>query len=161
MEDPRSYGVVEYDEKGNIISLQSKPAVPVSNYAVTGLFFFDQSVIGLAKQTEIGEDGSISLPALLRRYLHDGRLRSVLLDDDIQWFDVGTPQRLLKASQAVKAYQDAHDKYVGCIEEAAADRGLIDAQQLLILAQGMDNTEYGKHIRACAARKSAVPCSTL
>lgn len=151
-EDPRSYGVVEYDEKGNILSLQSKPQVPVSHYAVTGLFFFDRSAIGFAEQTEIGADGTISFPALLRRYLRDGRLHSALLDDDIEWFDAGTPQRLLEASLAVKAYQDTHDAYAGCIEETAAALGLIDAQQLENLARDMEHTEYGRHLMTCAAR---------
>lgn len=150
--DPRSFGVVEYDDKGNILSLQSKPQTPISNYAVTGLFFFDNKTIEMAEKTEVCEDGTINLPELLRHHLQDGRLRSVILDDDIQWFDVGTPQRLLEASEAVKEFQDTHEEYAGCIEEAAAARGLIDAEQLRVLAHAMGNTEYGKHISMCAAK---------
>ena len=153
-EDSRSFGVVEYDGQGNILSLQNRSQTPISHYAVTGLFFFDNRGIELVEQMEIREDGTISLPEFLRKHLQLGRLHSTILDETIQWFDAGTPRRLLTASEAVRAFQDAHGKYAGCIEETAAEMGLIDAQQLRVLAQDLESTEYGEYLIACAEKKS-------
>ncbi len=153
-EDSRSFGVVEYDGQGNILSLQNRSQTPISHYAVTGLFFFDNRAIELVEHMEIREDGTISLPAFLRKHLQLSRLHSTILDETIQWFDAGTPRRLLTASEAVKDFQDTHGKYIGCIEEAAADMGLIDAQQLRALAQDLKSTEYSEYLIACAEKKS-------
>ena len=151
-EHPREFGVVEVDGKGNVLSLHRRSETPVSNYAITGLFFFENGAIEVAEETELSEDGTISLPSLLQRYLRERRLRSTILGDDIRWFDAGTPQRLLEASNAVKEFQDTHGELVGCIEETAARKGLIGAEQLKLLGQGMERTEYGNHISAYAAK---------
>lgn len=155
-EDPRSFGVVEYDDGGKIISLESKPQVPKSNYAVTGLFFFENQGIRMAADTETDSEGMIILAAFLQKYLKQCRLQSVIFDEGIGWFDAGTPERLLNASVAVKKYQENHKEYAGCIEEEAARRGLTEAEQLKEMAQEMGGTKYGIHLSELAEEMATV-----
>lgn len=153
VEDPRDFGVIEFDADGGIRALESKPQKPKSHYAVTGLFFFDQEVVELVKTVARSDDGLVDFPELLRHYLIHGKLHSVILDEDIRWFDAGTPQRLFEASAAVKAFQESHKKYAGCIEEIAYDCSLISLAQLSDLSAGMPNTEYGRHLLELAAQE--------
>ena len=153
VEDPREFGVVEYDADGRILSLDSKPQNPRSNYAVTGLFFFDETVFETIERTKPSEDGSVNFAEMLRQSLREGRLHSEILDDGVQWFDTGTPERLFQASAAVRDFQNSHASLAGSIEEAAFDCGRIDKNRLLDLSRELYPTAYAKHL-ARRAEKS-------
>lgn len=154
VEDPRDFGVVEFDSDGGIRTLESKPQNPKSHYAVTGLFFFDPEVTDLAKADGQSEGALVEFPLLLKNYLACGRLHSVILDEDIQWFDAGTPQRLFDASAAVRTFQESRGQYAGCLEGTAFECGLIDRERLSVLSAGLLSTEYGRHLQSLAEGKS-------
>ena len=151
--DPREYGVLEFDGSGSIRSLESKPQNPRGNDAVTGLFFFDANVIEIIEKAKAVAGPSFTLADLLRIYLGEGRLHCERLDESIQWYDMGTPERLYLACSAVRDFQRRHASFAGSIEETAFDSGLIDSKQLLALSARMCNTEYGKYL---ADRASAI-----
>ncbi|MDO5132286.1 MAG: sugar phosphate nucleotidyltransferase [Eubacteriales bacterium] len=146
VEDPREFGVVEYDADGRILSLESKPRNPRSNYAVTGLFFFDETMFETIERTKPSEDGSVNFAEMLRQYLREGRLHSEILDDGVQWFDTGTPERLFQASAAVRDFQNSHASCAGSIEEAAFDCGRIDRNRLLELSAELHPTAYAEYL---------------
>ena len=150
--NPRDFGVVEFDDHGGIRTLESKPQEPRSHYAVTGLFFFQPEIVDVAKKVRDTEGRFMELSELLKYCLTLGQLHSVILDEDIQWFDAGTPQRMFEAAAAVKAYQEKYKKYAGCIEEIAFDHGLIGSERLAALSSGLLNTDYGRHISMLAAQ---------
>ena len=150
VEDPRDYGVLNFNADGSICSLESKPRNPRSNYAVTGLFFFDSDVFETIKRTEPSEDGSVNFADMLRQFLKDGKLHSEILDESVLWFDTGTPERMYQACSAVRAFQKCHAAYAGSIEEAAFDRGLIDAERLQSLSEALKPTAYGRHLAQLA-----------
>ena len=152
VDDPRDYGVLEYDGEGAIRSLESKPRSPKSNYAVTGLFFFDRDVFETIGRTKPASDGSVNFGDLLRQYLKEGRLHSEILDGDIQWFDTGTPERMYQACTAVRAFQQEHGVYAGSVADAAFDAGLIGAARLAELSAALKPTDYGAHL----ARRAAI-----
>ena len=152
VDDPWNYGVVEYKGDGSICSLESKPRIPKSNNAVTGLFFFDDTLFEVIGRTKPAEDGSIVLADLLVEYLRDGRLNSVLLNEGIQWFDAGTPERLYLASGAVRAFQQSHETLAGSIEEAAFEKGLIDRNRLSELAADMSAAPLGQYLAELAQK---------
>jgi len=151
--DPREYGVLEFDGSGSIRSLESKPQNPRGNDAVTGLFFFDANVIEIIEKAKAVAGPSFTLADLLRIYLGEGRLHCERLDESIQWYDMGTPERLYLACSAVRDFQRRNGSFAGSVEEIAFDSGLIDQKQLLALSAGMGNTEYGKYL---AGRASAI-----
>lgn len=144
--DPRGFGVVEYDDSGRILSIGSKLDRPRSDNAVTGLFFFDNSMVGDVRDAVARNAGEVVLAEFLQSCLRRGILHSTILDDDIYWFDVGTAERLYVAGSAVREFQMTHKTYAGCVEEIAADRGLIDDRQLEFLALEMEGTEYSRHL---------------
>jgi len=150
VEDPRDYGVLEYSADGSIRSLESKPREPKSNYAVTGLFFFDAEVFETIKRTKPSEDGSVNFADMLRQYLKENRLYSEILGDGIRWFDTGTPERLYHACCAVRNYQHSSETYAGSIEEAAFECGLIDRDRLRALSEELKPTAYGRHLAQLA-----------
>lgn len=152
VDDPWNYGVVEYKGDGSICSLESKPRIPKSNNAVTGLFFFDDTLFEVIGRTKPAEDGSIVLADLLVEYLRGGRLNSVLLNEGIRWFDAGTPERLYLASGAVRAFQQSHETLVGSIEEAAFEKGLIDRNRLSELAADMSAAPLGQYLAELAQK---------
>lgn len=144
--DPREYGVLEFDGSGSIRSLESKPQNPRGNDAVTGLFFFDANVIEIIEKAKAVAGPSFTLADLLRIYLGEGRLHCERLDESIQWYDMGTPERLYLACSAVRDFQRRNGSFAGSVEEIAFDSGLIDQKQLLALSARMGNTEYGKYL---------------
>ena len=146
VEDPRDFGVLDYNADGSIRALESKPREPRSNFAVTGLFFFDADVFETIKRTKPSEDGSVNFAEMLRQYLREGRLHSEILGEGVQWFDTGTPERLYQACGAVRAFQQRHSVCAGSIEEAAFDCGLIDKERLLVLSEALKPTAYGRHL---------------
>ena len=146
VKDPRAYGVVEFDDAGNVISIEEKPEKPKSHYAVPGLYFYDNQVVELAKNLKPSARGEIEITDLNREYLKMSKLRVELFGRGMAWLDTGTHDSLLEASNFVETIQKRQGFYISCIEEIAFRKGFIDREQLLKLAEPLLKTEYGKYI---------------
>lgn len=146
VKDARSFGVVEFDENRNVISIEEKPKNPKSNYAVPGLYFYDNRVVDIAKSTKSSARGEIEITAVNNAYLEMGELKVTLLGRGMAWLDTGTPSNMLKAAEFVEAVQDRQGFYVSCIEEIAWRRGFISIHQLKALGEELKMTDYGKYI---------------
>jgi len=146
VKDARSYGVVEFDSNNRVISLEEKPQVPKSNYAVPGLYFYDNRVIEYAKSLKPSKRGELEITDLNNIYLKNGELHVELFGRGMAWLDTGTPSGLLKAAEFVSSIQETQGYYVSCIEEIAYRRGFISVDQLHKLGKQLDNTEYGDYI---------------
>lgn len=144
--DPRSFGVVEFDENHRVISLEEKPQKPKSNYAVPGLYFYDNRVVNIAKNVKPSSRGEIEITAVNNAYLEMDELHVTLLDRGTAWLDTGTPQSMLKAAAFVETVQSFQGFYVSCIEEIAWRRGFITIEQLAMLGEEMKMTEYGQYL---------------
>ena len=144
--DPREYGVVEFDENGVAISIEEKPAEPKSNYAVPGLYFYDNSVVEIAKTIKPSARGELEITAVNNEYLNRGNLHVETLGRGFAWLDTGNHDMLLAAAEFVSTFQKRQGMYVSCIEEIAYKRGFIDKAQLLKLAEPLMKTEYGKYL---------------
>ncbi len=147
VEDPVRYGVVEFDEKFRVVSLEEKPASPKSNFAVTGLYFYDNEVVSLAKTIKPSERGELEITDLNRIYLQNGLLDVELLGRGFAWFDAGTHESLLDASQFVETIEKRQGLKIACLEEIAWSSGWIDSEQVLRLAATMSVNGYGKYLR--------------
>ena len=148
--DPREYGVVEFDENGKAISIEEKPAEPKSNYAVPGLYFYDNSVVEIAKTIQPSERGELEITAVNNAYLDRGDLHVETLGRGFAWLDTGNHDMLLAAADFVSAFQKRQGLYISCIEEIAYKRGFIDKEQLVALAQPLLKTDYGKYLMEIA-----------
>ena len=146
VDDPERFGVVEFDENGKAISLEEKPAQPKSNYAVTGLYFYDNHVVEYAKQIKPSARGEIEITSVNNEYLQRGTLSVETLGRGFAWLDTGNHDMLLAAADFVSAIQKRQGMYVSCIEEIAFKRGFIDKEQLIQLAQPLLKTNYGKYL---------------
>ncbi len=144
--DPREYGVVEFDETGKAISIEEKPEHPKSNYAVPGLYFYDNDVIDIAKNVKPSARGEIEITSVNNEYLRRGDLRVETMGRGFAWLDTGNHDSLLDAPDFVFAFQKRQGLYVSCIEEIAYKRGFISKEQLLKLAEPLMKTDYGKYL---------------
>ena len=144
--DPREYGVVEFDENGKAISIEEKPDEPKSNYAVPGLYFYDNSVVEIAKTIQPSARGELEITAVNNAYLEKGNLHVETLGRGFAWLDTGNHDMLLAAADFVSAFQKRQGLYISCIEEIAYKRGFIDKEQLIKLAQPLLKTDYGKYL---------------
>lgn len=144
--DPREYGVVEFDENGKAISIEEKPAHPKSNYAVPGLYFYDNDVVEIARNIKPSARGEIEITSINNEYLNRGTLCVETLGRGFAWLDTGNHDMLLAAADFVSAFQKRQGLYISCIEEIAYKRGFIDKEQLIRLAQPLLKTEYGQYL---------------
>ena len=147
VKDPRAYGVVEFDETGKAISLEEKPANPKSNYAIPGLYFYDNTVVEKAKNVKPSARGEIEITTVNEMYLSEGKLNVKNLGRGVAWLDTGTHDALLEAANFVQTVQKRQGFYIACIEEIAYAKGWIGKEQLLKLAEPMMKTEYGKYLK--------------
>ena len=144
--DPREYGVVEFDENGMAVSIEEKPPHPKSNYAVPGLYFYDNDVVEIAKSIKPSARGELEITAVNNEYLKRKTLHVETLGRGFAWLDTGNPDMLLSAANFVATFQKRQGLYVSCIEEIAYKRGFIDREQLLRLGHELEKTEYGRYI---------------
>ena len=146
VQDPRAYGVVEFDEQGKVISLEEKPANPKSNYAIPGLYFYDATVTKKAANLKMSARGEYEITDLNKLYLEEGTLKVELFGRGFAWLDTGNCDSLLEASDFVATIQNRQGFYVSCIEEIAWRNGWITTEQLRQLGQSLDKTNYGQYL---------------
>lgn len=144
--NPKEFGVVEFDSENNVVSIEEKPQFPKSNYAVPGLYFYDNDVVQIAKTIKPSKRGELEITAVNNEYLKRGKLKVELFGRGMAWLDTGSPSGLLNAANFVEAVQTRQGLYVACIEEIAYKKGFITREQLLKLAEPLIKTEYGKYL---------------
>lgn len=146
VKNPREFGVVEFDEQGNVLSIEEKPQRPKSNYAVPGLYFYDNDVIKIAKSIKPSARGELEITAVNNEYLKNKKLKVELFGRGMAWLDTGTNSGLLEASNFVEAVQKRQGLYISCLEEIAFRLGYITKEQLLNLAEPLAKTDYGRYL---------------
>lgn len=144
--DPREYGVVEFDENGMALSIEEKPEKPKSNYAVPGLYFYDNNVIEIAKNIQPSARGEIEITSVNNEYLKNGKLHVETLGRGFAWLDTGNYDSLLDAADFVATFQKRQGLYISCIEEIAYKKGFINKEQLFKLAEPLSKTTYGQYL---------------
>jgi glucose-1-phosphate thymidylyltransferase len=144
--DPERYGVVDFDADGKVLSIEEKPLQPKSNYAVPGIYFYDNEVVDIAASIKPSHRGEIEITDVNKAYLDRGKLKVSILDRGTAWFDTGTFNSLMQASQFVQVIEERQGLKIGSIEEAAFIMGYIDAQQLKTIAEPLLKSGYGKHL---------------
>jgi glucose-1-phosphate thymidylyltransferase len=144
--DPERYGVVDFDADGNVLSIEEKPLNPKSNFAVPGIYFYDNEVVEIASNIKPSHRGEIEITDVNKEYLRRGKLKVSILDRGTAWFDTGTFNSLMQASQFVQVIEERQGLKIGSIEEAAYKMGFINAEQLKELAQPLLKSGYGKHL---------------
>lgn len=147
VQDPERYGVVEFDENNTAISIEEKPKQPKSNFAVPGIYFYDNSVVEIAKNIEPSDRGELEITDVNKTYLEHGNLKVQILDKGTAWLDTGTFNSLMQASQFVQVIEERQGLKIGCIEEIAYKMGYINKDQLLKLAEPLLKSGYGKYLQ--------------
>lgn len=155
VKDPRAFGVVEFDENNRVTNIEEKPEHPKSNYAVPGLYFYDNRVVEIAKHVRPSARGEIEITSINNAYLTMGELNVELLGRGMAWLDTGSPEGMLKAAEYVEAVQSRQGFYISCIEEIAWRRGFIDTNQLKLLGEELRMTDYGQYLLALAREEKA------
>ncbi|MDN3715961.1 glucose-1-phosphate thymidylyltransferase RfbA [Vibrio breoganii] len=146
VKDPERFGVVEFDKKMRVISIEEKPTNPKSNYAITGLYFFDNSVVEKAKQVEPSERGELEITSINQMYLDEGSLNVELLGRGFAWLDTGTHESLYEASSFVQTIQHVQGLKVACLEEIAWRNGWLTSEEIIEISKPMQKNEYGKYL---------------
>lgn len=149
--DPERYGVVAFDEQKNVVSIEEKPTVPKSNYAVPGLYFYDNGVVNIAKNIKPSARGELEITDINKEYLRQGKLKVGVFDRGTAWLDTGTIQSLMQAGQFIQVIEERQGMKIGAIEEVAYRMGYIDKQQLLRLAEPLVKSGYGEYLKRIAA----------
>lgn len=144
--NPKDFGVVEFDDNGKVLSIEEKPPYPKSNFAVPGLYFYDNKVVEYAKNIKPSARGELEITSINNCYLEDNKLNVVLMGRGMAWLDTGTPEGMLKASQFVQTVQERQGFYISCLEEIAWRRGFIDDQQLKENGLKLKMTDYGQYL---------------
>lgn len=153
--DPERYGVVEFDARGRAVGLEEKPKVPKSNYAVPGLYFYDNEVVGIARDLKPSARGELEITDVNLQYMKAGRLRVELLGRGTAWLDTGTHESLLQASNFIEAVEQRQGLKIGCLEETAFRMGFIDQERLMRLAEPMKRSDYGAYLHHVATEHHA------
>jgi len=146
VKDARAFGVVEFDKDRNVISIEEKPKEPKSNFAVPGLYFYDNDVIEIAKNVQPSKRGELEITSVNNAYLEKGKLKVTLMGRGMAWLDTGNPEGMLKAAEFVETVQARQGFYIACLEEIAWRRGFIDDEQLKALGKELKMTDYGKYL---------------
>ncbi|MGQ4664782.1 glucose-1-phosphate thymidylyltransferase RfbA [Metabacillus halosaccharovorans] len=144
--DPERFGVVEFNKDGKVISIEEKPKKPKTNYAVTGLYIYDNKVVEIAKKMKPSERGELEITDINKKYLDMGNLHVELLGDEFTWFDTGTHHSLYQTTKYIEETEREHSIKIGCIEEIAYEKGYISKEQLVSLAQSLLKSGYGTHL---------------
>ncbi len=150
VQDPRSFGVVEFDDCHRVVGIEEKPECPKSNYAVPGLYFYDGQVSDIVADVKPSRRGELEITSVNNAYLELGQLFVELMGRGMAWLDTGTPQGLLKAAEYVEAVQSRQGYYIACLEEIAYRRGFIDVNALARFGEGLKKTAYGQYLLAIA-----------
>lgn len=156
VQDPRAFGVVEFDDSGRVLGIEEKPVSPKSRYAVPGLYYYDRAVCEIARKVRPSSRGELEITSVNQAYLEKGALSVELMGRGMAWLDTGTPEGLLKAAEYVEAVQSRQGYYISCIEEIAYRRGFIGAAELRTLGEEMGKTAYGRYLVAVADEVSPV-----
>jgi len=150
VKNPSVFGVVEFDRNNKVLSIEEKPKIPKSNYAVPGLYFYDNDVVRIAKSIKPSERGELEITAINNEYLKKNKLEVMLFGRGMAWFDTGTATGMLNAAEYVETIQTGQGFYVSCLEEIAYNKGFINKEQLMNLEKELEMTEYGKYIISIA-----------
>ncbi len=153
VKDPERYGVVEFDKTGRAISIEEKPKEPKSNYAVTGLYFYDNNVVRFAKEQKPSARGELEITDINKRYLDMGQLSVEMMGRGMAWLDTGTHESLLQASNFVETIEARQGLKVACLEEIAFNKGWITAEQVALLAKPLEKNQYGQYLLGLLKRK--------
>jgi len=153
VDNPEAYGIVEIDNDGNIVSLEEKPKNPKSNYAIPGLYFYDNKVVDIAKEIKPSDRGELEITDVNRIYFENNKLKVKILGRGFAWLDAGTHDSLLEASNFVRTIQKREGLYIACLEEIAYRQGFIDENQLMKLSELHRNSQYGRYLKRLLVEK--------